>query len=195
MPKTKSTRNTKKKIVSAAWRLFYEQGYDSTTVDDIIEASGTSRGSFYHYFDGKDALLSSLSFLFDDKYTELMEKMDPDMNSFDKLIYLNKELFFMIENTIPIDLLARMYSTQLVTSGEKHLLDHNRIYYRLLRQIIAEGQQRGQIRSDITVNEIARLYALCERALLYDWCIYSGDYSLTSYSSGILPRFLQDFKL
>ena len=61
----KSQKNTKAKIVSAAWRLFYEQGYDDTTIDEIIKESGTSRGSFYHYFDGKDALLSSLSYLFD----------------------------------------------------------------------------------------------------------------------------------
>ena len=60
MPK-KNSRNTKSKIVDAAWRLFYEQGYDDTTVEDIIEESGTSKGSFYHYFAGKDALLSSLS--------------------------------------------------------------------------------------------------------------------------------------
>ncbi len=36
----------------------HRQGYEDTTVEEIIEASGTSRGSFYHYFDGKDALLS-----------------------------------------------------------------------------------------------------------------------------------------
>ena len=45
-------RKTKKNIVSAAWRLFYEQGYDDTTVDEIIRASGTSKGTFYHYFKG-----------------------------------------------------------------------------------------------------------------------------------------------
>ena len=61
----KNNRNTKGKIISAAWKLFYEQGYDDTTVDEIVELSETSKGSFYHYFDGKDALLSSLSFLFD----------------------------------------------------------------------------------------------------------------------------------
>ncbi len=43
-------RQTKAKIVSAAWKLFYQNGYDDTTIDDIVEASGTSKGSFYHYF-------------------------------------------------------------------------------------------------------------------------------------------------
>lgn len=59
----KQPRNTKGKIISAAWKLFYEQGYDDTTIDEIIAESGTSKGSFYHYFEGKDALLGSLSFL------------------------------------------------------------------------------------------------------------------------------------
>ena len=56
----KNSRNTKGRIIQAAWQLFYQQGYDDTTVEEIIEASGTSRGSFYHYFEGKDALLSSV---------------------------------------------------------------------------------------------------------------------------------------
>ena len=67
----KSTRNTRGRIVAAAWKLFYEQGYEDTTVEEIIVASHTSKGSFYHYFDGKDALLSTLSTLFDEKYEEL----------------------------------------------------------------------------------------------------------------------------
>ena len=70
----KSSRNTKARIVSAAWKLFYEQGYEETTVEDIIFESETSKGSFYHYFDGKDALLSSLSVLFDERYEELMQQ-------------------------------------------------------------------------------------------------------------------------
>ena len=63
----KNARNTRGKIVEAAWQLFYEQGYEDTTVEEIIESSHTSKGSFYHYFDGKDALLSTLSDLFDQK--------------------------------------------------------------------------------------------------------------------------------
>ena len=190
----KNTRNTKGRIIQAAWQLFYRQGYDDTTVEEIIEASGTSRGSFYHYFEGKDALLSSVSYLFDEKYAELMETMDPNMNSFDQLMYLNRELFAMIENSISLDLLARLYSSQLVTKGDKHLLDHNRLYYKVLRQIVMKGQERGELRPDITVNEMVRVYALCERALIYDWCLSSGDYSLLKYGQNMMPMFFQGFR-
>lgn len=189
----KNARNTRGKIVSAAWKLFYEQGYEDTTVEEIIDLSGTSKGSFYHYFDGKDALLSTLSTLFDEKYEELMEALDPEMTAMDKLLFLNSELFGMIENSIALDLLARLYSTQLTTSGEKHLLDHNRIYYKLLRKIIAKGQADGQLSTASSVSEMVKLYALCERALLYDWCLCGGEYSLRQYSCRVMPGFLSSF--
>lgn len=190
----KNTRNTRSRIVSAAWKLFYEQGYDDTTVEEIVEESGTSKGSFYHYFSGKDALLSSLSDLFDDKYQELIPTLEEDMDSFDKLMYLNQELFLMIDNSVSLDLVARMYSSQLVTAGEKHLMDHNRLYYKLLRQIVSEGQKKGELREDATVNEIVKAYALCERALIYDWCISNGDYSLSQYAKTMMPVFLGSFR-
>ena len=189
----KNSRATRAKIVSAAWKLFYEQGYEDTTVEEIIEVSQTSKGSFYHYFDGKDALLSTLSSLFDEKYEELMETLDPEMNAMDQLLYLNSELFGMIENSISLDLLARLLSTQLTTSGEKHLLDHNRIYYKLLRRIIARGQEKGELDSKSSVSEMVKLYALAERALMYDWCLCGGEYSLWKYSADIMPGFLSSF--
>ena len=191
----KNSRNTRGRIIEAAWKLFYRYGYDDTTVDAIIQESGTSRGSFYHYFEGKDALLSSLSYLFDEKYEELMETLDPHMDSFDQLMYLNRELFAMIENSISLDLLARLYSSQLVTRGDKHLLEHNRTYYKVLRQIIQQGQQRGELRSDVTVNEMVRVYAMCERAFIYDWCLSNGDYSLLQYGKTMLPMFFGGFRV
>lgn len=190
----KNTRNTKSRIVAAAWKLFYEHGYDDTTVEEIVEESGTSKGSFYHYFSGKDALLSSLSDLFDDKYTELIPTLRPEQDSFEKLMYLNREMFLMIDNSISLDLVARLYSSQLITTGAKHLLDHNRVYYKLLRQIIMEGQQRGELRADVSVNEIVKAYALCERALIYDWCICNGEYSLCQYARKMMPVFLAGFR-
>ncbi|MBR6785373.1 MAG: TetR/AcrR family transcriptional regulator [Clostridia bacterium] len=193
MPR-KDSRNTRMKIINAAWELFYESGYESTTIEDIVERSETSKGTFYHHFNGKDALLSTLSYLFDDKYELLESEIDLDGDAYQTLLMLNKELFFMIENRISLDLLARMYSTQLVTTGDKHLLDNNRTYFKLLRKVIIHGQQNGQLRSDVSTNEILKAYALFERALLYDWCICNGNYSLCNYSQFLLPMFLNGFK-
>ena len=190
----KNNRNTRGKIITAAWDLFYEQGYEDTTIEEIIEKSGTSKGSFYHYFEGKDALLGSLSYIFDEEYERLQTEMEEDMNNFDKLLYLNSKLFEMIEDRIDIDLLTRLYSTQLITKGEKHLLDNKRVYYKLLRKIVTDGQKKGELVEGMTVNEIVKLYAMCERSLLYDWCLCNGDYSLKNYAKTVMPVFLNSIK-
>ena len=190
----KNPRNTRGKIVSAAWQLFYEQGYEETTVEEIIESSQTSKGSFYHYFDGKDALLSTLSDLFDEKYEALQEAMDPAMPAMEQLLYLNNQLFKMIENQVSVELLARLLSTQLVTNGERHLLNQKRTYYRLLRKIITQGQERGEFTDRQSVSEMVRLYALSERALMYDWCLRGGEFSLHQYAAQVMPGFLSSFR-
>ena len=195
MPR-KSSRNTRGRIISAAWKLFYEQGYDDTTVEDIVFESETSKGSFYHYFDGKDSLMGTLAYVFDEKYEELerSEALAATEDAVDKLVFLNHELYVMIESSISIDLLTRLLSTQLVTTSEKHLMDQSRYYFRILRKICTDGQRSGQLRQDISINEMVRTYALQERALLYDWCICGGNYSLSVYATSLLPNLLSYFK-
>ena len=87
-------QNVKRRIVDAAWELFYEKGYDDTTVDDIIRLSETSKGSFYYYFSSKDSLLDTLSTILDENYAKLEDELDPEMNSFDKLYIC----FWSLEN-------------------------------------------------------------------------------------------------
>lgn len=193
MPR-KSGRNTKGRIVSAAWKLFYEQGYDNTTVEDIIFESETSKGSFYHYFEGKDALLGSLSMIFDEKYEELRQEMAPDMHAADKLLYMNHELFTMIDNTVSVELLARLFSTQLTTKGEKHLLNRDRMYFKLLHQVVRQGMERRELRTDMTANEIINDYAMFERALMYDWCLTDGGYALARNADRLMPMFLANYR-
>ena len=188
-------RSVKSKIVSAAWQLFYEKGYNGTTVDDIIELSGTSKCSFYYYFSTKDELLNTLSMILDDYYEELERELDPQMNSFSKLLYLNDKAHSMMEEKISIDLITSLYSTQLVAQGNRHLLDQNRNYYKLITKVVEEGQKRGQIRSDVSVSEITKYYAMCERALVTDWCLNKGEYSLGEYSRECMPMMMEHFKV
>jgi AcrR family transcriptional regulator len=54
-------------VVAAAARTFAERGYHGTSIDDLIEATGLTRGGLYHYTDSKEALLIAV----------LDELMDP----------------------------------------------------------------------------------------------------------------------
>ncbi len=184
---------TKQRIVKAAWNLFYKKGYDGTTVEDIIAQSKTSKGTFYHYFKGKEALLNSLSDLFDEKYEELTAEMSQEMSAYDKLLYLNHELFYMIETSVDINLLASLYSAQLITKDHKSLSDSGRFYFQLLNEIISEGLASGEFKNTSTAKELMKIYAMYERAMLYDWALLEGSYSLTKYSDRLLPHVLNTF--
>ncbi len=192
MPRKKQT--TKSRIVKAAWNLFYKNGYDKTTVEDILKLSKTSKGTFYHYFKGKDALLSTLSDLFDQKYEEINNTMDSTLPAKDKLLLLNHELFYMIEESIDINLLASLLSSQLITKDHRSLLDADRYYFQIVTEVIDTGIQSGEFNSSSSVEELVKIYAMYERALLYDWALCGGKYSLSSYSDKLLPHVLDDFE-
>src|SRR5258708_18982304 len=57
--RARSTRGkeTRRRIMSAACELFHKQGIVATSPDRIIEASGTGKGQFYHYFKSKEGLI------------------------------------------------------------------------------------------------------------------------------------------
>jgi AcrR family transcriptional regulator len=44
-------------ILSEATRLFAEQGFDATSVQDVVDAAGVTKGAFYYYFGSKNDLL------------------------------------------------------------------------------------------------------------------------------------------
>ena len=50
----------KTELLDTAQVLFYQKGYENTSVADIIEAVGIAKGTFYHYFKTKEDLLDQL---------------------------------------------------------------------------------------------------------------------------------------
>ena len=57
MPRTESSRSVQERILSAAFDLFYRQGYRATGINQIIAESGVAKASFYDHFPAKDDLL------------------------------------------------------------------------------------------------------------------------------------------
>ncbi|NER83020.1 MAG: TetR/AcrR family transcriptional regulator [Leptolyngbya sp. SIO1D8] len=55
-----SNKLTRERIIDAADRLFYEQGFEHTSFSQIAEAVGISRGNFYYHFKTKDEILDAV---------------------------------------------------------------------------------------------------------------------------------------
>ena len=57
MAQNKHPEQTIERILDTASRLFFQKGYDKTTLQDIIDATGLSKGAIYHHFASKEAIL------------------------------------------------------------------------------------------------------------------------------------------
>lgn len=177
----------KERIIRKSWNLFSQKGFEKTTLNDIIMSAGISKGTFYYYFRSKDTLLNTLSVIFDEEYRNVEEQMPADLDSFEKLMYLNYRIHTYIGENFDYRLIANQYAAQLTKEDASNLLDKNRFYFSILNRIIDEGQKNGELRDDLTVTEMVKLYGICERALVTDWCMNNGEYSLGEYSKKMMP--------
>lgn len=57
MAQNKHPEQTIERILDTAAQLFFQKGYDKTTLQDIIDATGLSKGAIYHHFASKEAIL------------------------------------------------------------------------------------------------------------------------------------------
>lgn len=56
----KKFETRKAEIIKAAYRLFQTKDYESTSMQDVIDAVGIAKGTLYHYFKSKEALLEAV---------------------------------------------------------------------------------------------------------------------------------------
>ena len=70
--------NTKSKNCPCCMEIVHEEGYEETTIDEIILQSGTSKGSFYHYYSGRMSFWHLSQRSLNAKYEEVMQALDPE---------------------------------------------------------------------------------------------------------------------
>ena len=88
MPKTMKNHNLKKsELVELSEALFIERGYEATSIEDILKASGLSKGGFYHYFKSKEeVLIESMRSFAEDMLQELEPIIEAEgVSALDKL--------------------------------------------------------------------------------------------------------------
>ena len=74
----KNHNERRHEIVTTARSLFFSNGYDQTTVAEIIGAIGIAKGTFYHYFGGKEELLEAVIELITDEILVEIEQIAAD---------------------------------------------------------------------------------------------------------------------
>ena len=53
-------KNTKEKILFISFQTFLNNGFENTTISDLVKNTGVSKGAFYHYFPNKETLYNAV---------------------------------------------------------------------------------------------------------------------------------------
>ncbi|MCD8121405.1 MAG: TetR/AcrR family transcriptional regulator [Clostridiales bacterium] len=182
-------RRQRQQLLNAAWKLFYEKGYQNTTMEDILREAGCSKGRFYYYFHAKGELLDSLYEVFDQKYEEFFDRLDRERGAYDRLLALNRFMFDFMSEQIGVELLRNLYISQLSGTTGIGFWGENRSFRKILTRIVEDGMRNGELRTDMDEYEMVSDMIAEERSQLISWCLDGGKYPLTESSMPRLERF------
>ena len=87
MARNKYPEETVRKILDSAERLFIEKGYDKTSLQNIIDATGLSKGAIYHHFTSKEDIFYFVCDRIGQRNAEVLSKVRDDgaLNGLEKL--------------------------------------------------------------------------------------------------------------
>lgn len=174
------TARTRASIVDNAMRLFAERGFDSVTVDEITQAAGVAKGTFYSYFSVKSDIIVEEFWKIDRYYEEYASRNlarygTPE----EKLRAFTRAQMRYVRDVIGNDNLKILYANQtLLTGQEKVIVNPQRQWYTIIAGIIAEGQASGVFRTDASPEELARGFNRSMRSVFLDWCITDAAFDL-----------------
>ncbi|MDJ1137867.1 TetR/AcrR family transcriptional regulator [Streptomyces iconiensis] len=122
---TEAPEPVPQRLMAAATRLFAEQGYDRTSVQEIVEAAGVTKGALYHYFGSKDDLLHEI---------------------YGRLLRLQQErLDLLAGSEAPVEQRLRDVAADVVVTTIDNL-DDAMIFFRSMHQLSPEKQK--QVRAE-----------------------------------------------
>jgi AcrR family transcriptional regulator len=168
---------TRESLFRAALDLFASKGFADTTVEDITEAADVGKGTFFNYFPTKDHLLLAFS---DMQIAKLQVAVDRVVQSREPMrSYLRSFGVYMTEEPARNPSLIRaLLQANLSSSAVREVMRGNHARsHALLTRLMATGQERKEIRSDLPAADIAHVFRQTVFGTLLLWSVY-GDSSL-----------------
>jgi AcrR family transcriptional regulator len=166
LPPKKAAKNAElredsiQRLSQAAFQLIVMKGYHATTLQEIAEAVGMTKGAIFFYFTSKERLLLHLLDIAEDHIVNSLAAHLASVRgtAVDKIIaYFHFGSWHGIER--PYELLCLIqisieFRHRTDTIGKRIVAIYNRIY-RVLEEIIAAGRARGELPKDLPTREIA----------------------------------------
>ena len=135
-------------ILKAAFEAFAENGYDKTSMDDIVRRSGTSKGTLYWHFKNKhDLFVATMLSVFGDLSTGAQALVEqPDIPAADRLrmLYTEAASAFLSEKQLLGLMISAFVQSSQSPEAREIMLDIYREFITTTSQIIEQGKARGE---------------------------------------------------
>lgn len=166
MQKKYNPKQTIEKILSISAELFLEKGYDKTSMQDLVNALGMSKGAIFHHFKSKEeifeAVMEKIAVEQIDSYKNMLSNETQHLTAKEKLIKLISQSLSETENRVAKLLVTRLQDPKITIGMMKFNME---VSAPLLAGIIQEGITDGSFTTDYP-NECAQVALL----LLNIWC-------------------------
>lgn len=151
---------TKKYIIEQSSSLFNRQGYKSTSISDIMNATGLKKGGIYNHFDNKDSIAEA-SFLYSmntlkEHYLNAVAQKSSAQEQFQEFIMVFSTLLQdkFIQGGCPL-MNAAIEADDSTIEFVDRIKDGFNGLLQLIEKIIKHGQDRNEIRKDIHPEEMS----------------------------------------
>ncbi len=160
----------KEKITEESIRLFEKKGFSDTSIQEIVDALGVTKGTFYYYFSNKEELLMDIHLGYINSLLHHQEMIlnDPAKNCREKLFEIVYMLIHNIEHQGPS---ARVFFREMRHLSKENLekITKKRDVIRFnIEKLLREGVQKGEFRQNLKVD-IATFGILGVANWSYQW--------------------------
>lgn len=138
------------RLLAEATRLFAERGYDRTSVQEIVEAAGVTKGALYHYFGSKEDLLHEIYARVLRLQTERLDAIvAKDATVSQRLVEAAADVVVTSIQNLDDTVIFFRSMHQLSPEKQKTVRTDRRRYHETFRSLVEEGQAEGVFRENL----------------------------------------------
>ncbi len=168
-PRRREPRKRRAEVLDAAARVFHEKGYEATSIQDIADEVGILKGSVYYYISSKeDVLFELLQGVHDAAFRAVLEALEEEGNPLQKIrSFVSTLARFNADNRVHMGILLHDFRS-LSEPRQREIVRERDQYERILRKLIAEGQDQGLVCPNID-PKLATLAIMGMINTIYQW--------------------------